>query len=300
MYTLTPAEMQTDDQQPRKIRRMKQYIPPALRGKGNHYADGGHLHQLLMEHRAEWLAARDAARAANPGLTDRQLKVRVPIGHKLGAFILKMVDETMVKGSYWLYSEDWKEMMRHEALCSCILYCHNYDPEKGARRRAELNLTRVVPLEPIPPERQAWNYLSWIMNQGIGSKIADLKAKEALAHAVGLGKYDYWGIDFENQDLIDEKSQKYNLTFRDDIDDTEAYDPIDDIRKIQIKNAEEIYKNALLQARAAIAAKYPNQPKRLRMIDRKMAELMHEKPPEDKRGKNVNNGRGRKKKAVEL
>lgn len=298
MYTLTPTEMQDEDQKPRKIRRMKQYRPPALRGKGNHYADGGVLHGLLMEHRTEWLAARDAARKANPGLTDRQLKVRVPIGNKLGGFILKMVEETMVKGSYWLYSEDWKEMMRHEALCSCILYCHNYDPEKATVRRAELNLTRAVPLEPIPPERQAWNYLSWIMNQAIGSKIADLKAKEALAHAVGLGKYDYWGIDFENQDLIDEKSQKYNMTFRDDLDDAEAYDPIEDIRKIQIKNAEEIYRNALLEARAVIAAKYPDQPKRLRMLDRKVAELMHEEPPEDKRGKNVNNGRGRKKKSV--
>lgn len=299
MYTLTDAEMQDEDPKPRKIRRMKQYRPPALRGKGNHYADGGVLHGLLMDHRAEWLAARTAAREANPGLTDRQLRVRVPIGNKLGGFILKMVDETMVKGSYWLYSEDWKEMMRHEALCSCILYCHNYDPEKAAIRRAELNLTRAVPLEPIPPERQAWNYLSWIMNQAIGAKIVDLKAKEALAHSVGLGKYDYWGIDVDNQDLIDEKSQKYNRTFVEDCDDDEAYDPIADIRKIQVKNAEEIYRQSLHEARNNIAAKYPENTKLIRMMDRKIAELMHEMPPEDKRGKNINNGRGRKKKTVE-
>jgi hypothetical protein len=256
----------------------KLYVPRVnARCSGKMYADGDRLHALLCQHRDEWQAELATKRLANPGIKDRNLKVRVPVSNELGLIIMTMVDELMYKGNYYLYTSEWREMIRHEALKSMLLYCHCYDPDKATIRRQELNSNRVKPLAPVPTGKQAWNYLSWIANKQMGVKILKLKAAEELAKSVGLGTFDIFSIgmpDDDNspsisEDLIAEQALRYQPN----PDDDDAYvDPLEAVTQQGTDNAKAEYLEALETARRAIVAR-TDDPKILSKLEKRVKEL---------------------------
>ena len=270
----------------------KLYEPRVLArsGKGKNYADGDRLHELLVQHRREWQAKLAQERLANPGVCDRKLKVRVPVGNELGLIILKMIDEIMYTGSYYLYTGDWREQFRHEALKSMLLYCHCYDTEKATIRRQELNATRVKPLAPVPTGKQAWNYMSWIANKAISTKIIDLKAEEELAKSVGLGAFDVLSIGMPgddqdpslSEDIVSEQSARYQQSIE---EDEEYVDPIAAIRNQDASIAKAEYMAALEKAKESIMAK-TGDPKLLAKMEKRIKELVdyvEDKPVKPKR-----------------
>lgn len=270
----------------------KLYTPRALArsGKGKNYADGNELHELLVEHRRQWLEKLEAERIARPGLSDKELRVRVSVGNDLGRIILKMVDEIMFMGSYYLYTSEWREQFRHEALKSMLLYCHCYDPDKATRRRQELNASRVKPLAPVASGKQAWNYMSWIANKSIATKIIKLKAAEELAKSVGLGTFDILSIGMAvnddndpsiSEDLMSELAAKYQQT---DEDDPEWVDPIQAMHNLDASEAKEEYLIALEAAKQSILAK-TNDPKIIAKLEKRIKDLVNyvENKPEAKK-----------------
>lgn len=259
----------------------KLYEPRVLArsGKGKNYADGDRLHELLIEHRRQWQDRLAEERIARPGLTDKQLRVRVPIGNELGGIILKMVDEIMYTGSYYLYTGDWREQFRHEALKSMLLYCHCYDPDKATRRRQELNANRVKPLAPVPTGKQAWNYMSWIANKSIATKIIELKAEEECAKAVGLGTFEVLSIGMQtnddtdpaiSEDLMSEQASKYQIL---DEDDPEYVDPIQAMQNIDVLTAKEEYLIALQKAKQSIMDR-TDDPKVIKKLENRVKEIV--------------------------
>lgn len=121
----------------------------------NEYIDRHRLHELLVE-------LRDTKKVSD----------------ELGKMFLLLVENIMRANSYCRYVGHWKEEMSYNAVIHLIKYAHNYNPEKGHRRRDELNLTRKKPLPPVDDGKIAFNYISWIVFQTLSASIKSLKKKE--------------------------------------------------------------------------------------------------------------------------
>jgi len=178
-----------------------------------YYCDGNRLHALLMERRGNKTS---------------------PISNELGKMFVDIVDGLLSRPNYFGYTNEWKEAMRVAAVTRLLKYTHHYDPEKGARIRAERESGKY---KPVDMGKTAFNYVSYAANRTIFSEITLMKKRsdrngEAL-YIDGMLKsiQDVTEEDFEQQDEI------------------EGSDPIAEKRAAIVEKAKQEYSTILVRIR---------------------------------------------------
>jgi hypothetical protein len=194
---------------------VKMYRPKQkhIRAKGIIYIDANKLHELLCIH------AKDEKRV---------------VGRELAIMYISVVDNIMKSINLYRYNNEWRDQMKHNAICALLKYAHNYNPEKGRIRRDQLNEVRIKKLAPIDDGKTAFNYVSWIASTTINSTILKLKEKEEKMKLVGLND----DVIVDISEVSDDNLNHYNNRLVEDLgcgydDIGEPIDPLADKRVME-------------------------------------------------------------------
>ena len=231
-------ELEQEDQ---TVKAPKLYVErqKSVFADGKMYLDGDRLHELLLEH------------AANP---DK------PIGNELGRMYLAIVTNLMKSLNYKRYTSDWRELMKHTALYYMIKYCHNYNPEKGAIRRQELNAKRKKPLPPVDNGKAAFNYVSWTANTALFSTVAKLNERKEKDESIGLDETRLLDVNSLDEDVLNYYNMKRDEHVSATLDEEgDTVDILAHYHKLKLEERISQYAEGALVAAKKYLEKYPNR-----------------------------------------